>query len=133
MATLVFDTPNLMQVYDPDDRALQNGLLFVFSEEPFSIHVNNGHLLVKSEPTARCYVDPAGVLPFFETINTPILKQKQEDRFINPLIGISTISFAIDEDSINAEAIKFRRILPWRVYDLSEIEYHGKRYKGIRH
>lgn len=52
---------------------------------------------------------------------------------ITPLIEVSRFSYDVDEDNIIAADIKFRRILPWDVYDLSEIQYKGKTYKGIKH
>lgn len=130
MAKLVLNTPNLFQVYIADTKCPQRNILFVFSNEPFSAHVEEGRILVNNEPTFQCYFD---VLPVYETLDYSLINQPAEDASITPLLGVSCISYDIDENDIVASDIKFRRILPWSVYDLSEIQYNGIKYKGIKH
>ena len=48
------------------------------------------------------------------------------------LPNVDLIEFDIDEKEILAQSIKFKRLLPLGVLELTEIEYNGIIYKGVR-
>lgn len=51
---------------------------------------------------------------------------------ISLLPKVNLIEFDIDEKEILAQSIKFKRLLPLGVLELTEIEYNGIIYKGVR-
>lgn len=126
MAILIFETPHLSQVYidDKDDRKV-----FVYNEEPFFAHVEGGRLIVGNIENEHILIDISCVNLYSDIVLTETNNSKC---IVSQLPDVDIIEFCIDEKNIEAEQIKFRRLLPFGVLELSEIEYNGVFYKGKR-
>lgn len=126
MAILILETPHLSQVYIEDN---EDRKVFVYNEEPFFAHVEGGNLFAGNNVEEHLFIDISSVniLSDIDLAGT-----NNSKCIVSQLPDVDLIEFNIDETNIEAEQIKFRRLLPFGVLELSGIEYNGVFYKGIR-
>ena len=126
MAKLILETPHLSQVYIEND---EQKCVYVFNEEPFFAHVEDGNLIVGGRIEEHVLIEISNVNLYAEVDLAPI---DISNKTVSQLFDVDYLEFIIDETDIKADRIKFRQLIPFGTLELSEIEYNGVIYKGIR-
>ena len=126
MAKLIFNTPHLIQLSENDNSIFSlEKPVYIYNDEVFSARVENGVLIVNGDKKDHACIGIEYV-SFYEEVN--LLCQFQSTQLRN----IDIIEYDISDNVIDVSEIKYRLIKPYGVFDLSEIEYKGKRFKGKR-
>lgn len=94
-------------------------------------HVEDGNLFVGEDVKEQVLVD-VSYANIYTEIELPTAANKKTKCTMSQLPQVDLIIFDIDEKVIQTHDIKFRLLLPLAVLELSEIEYKGKIYKGVR-
>lgn len=128
MAKLILETPHLSQMCINDK---DKSKVFVYSEEPFLAHVEDGKLVVGNKEEGHVLIDVT-IDHIYEDIDLTSNVHTKMDVSMSLLPNVDLIEFDIDEKEILAQSIKFKRLLPLGVLELTEIEYNGIIYKGVR-
>ena len=128
MTKLIFETPHLSQMCINDK---DKSKVFVYSEEPFFAHAEDGKLVVGNKEEEHVLIDVTND-HIYEDIDLTSIVHAKMDVSMSLLPHVDFIEFDIDEKEILAQSIKFKRLLPLGVLELTEIEYNGIIYKGVR-
>lgn len=125
MAKLIFETPHLSQVYIDSNNDCK---AFIYNEEPFFAHVEEGDLLVGDCVEDHVLIDAS--VGIYSEID--LLISENAESQVSQLLDVDIIEFNIDETEIKADRIKFRQLHPFGTLELSEIEYDGVICMGKR-